>query len=862
MLDINNRVFIETIFGADAPRCHVTDFTYSPDKIPDGVENRIAWFGGYYADYTFSSEPSNQYFTISTFEPDEQGKARRRKSLYQRTHCIVLDDVKEKLVQSEVDKLPQPSWILETSNGSEQWGYILQQPSSERTRVENLLDGLIANGLAPDGKDSGMKGVTRYVRLPEGINNKTNKLLEGQPFKCRMLAWNPFNRTTLEALAEPLNVDLDASRRDTAVDGAVSIPDHPMFKHLHVKETRDDGRTIIQCPWHMEHTNQVDDLGTAVFTNEDGSIGFKCHHGHCVDRTGKDLLDYIESQSEGFRGELASWQVMRTFDTVADGSSTSQQPEATVSPTPPAVPAPVTEATNDTNSYSIMLSKLRMLEPNCDQARKLTADILKIVEDIPPIDRQYVHDEVREILRWSRNDFINILAQLRKGWYAKSSDEVNFYGNIMFIAEQNQFYDRQKRLWYTPEAFQNSFSHLDDEAKKQALTQQMVSKVDKLDFAPEQPAVFEDMGITYGNSWLKSDVRNGAAGDASPWLAHFDTLGWGEHKQLLLQWMAFTLRNPAEKINYAIILGGHEGSGKDFLLYPLLHAMSHQAQVIGGDELLSDFNNYLMGTKYLHVNETELGDNKDADKVSTRFKALAAAPPDTLRVNDKGVKAFNIRKVVNVSMTTNSMTPIKVNGVSRRMLALWSDLDVRGDDMNMKPEWARFWRETWHWMKSGGVDYCIDYLFNHVDLSDFDAGTAPPATEFMRQIVESSKSVVEITLDNLVRNGVSFFANDLVTLHDVRDALAMAAELRPELLYTSRPVTPAQIGNVLNRSHAYSFIRTSKYQLYAVRNQMRYRNMAPSDVDILYEKTKPERKTVAKESGKIVTFTTEKQTNE
>ncbi len=208
---VTNREFLTAIFGADAPWCHVTDFSYDPGGIPKD-KHLIAWKGDYYDRYRFG-ENTNQYFTISTFYCDDQGGARRRKALYRFTPCIVLDDVKEKLSMVEVSKLPRPSWILETSAGYEQLCYILDTPTDDRSRVENLLDGLVANGLAPQGKDPGMKGVTRYVRLPEGVNSKASKLVNGQPFKCRMLQWEPLSKVSLEQLAAPFAVDLAACFR-------------------------------------------------------------------------------------------------------------------------------------------------------------------------------------------------------------------------------------------------------------------------------------------------------------------------------------------------------------------------------------------------------------------------------------------------------------------------------------------------------------------------------------------------------------------------------------------------------------------------------------------------------------------------
>ena len=150
---VNNDGFIKAIFGQDHLWCHVTDFIYDPGAIPKD-KHLIAWKGDYYSRYNLA-EKTNQYFTISTFYCDDQNQARRRKALFRQTHCIVLDDVKEKLSLDQVQKLPQPSWILETSIGSEQWGYILNTPCTDRNRVENLLDGLVANGLAPGGKDPG-----------------------------------------------------------------------------------------------------------------------------------------------------------------------------------------------------------------------------------------------------------------------------------------------------------------------------------------------------------------------------------------------------------------------------------------------------------------------------------------------------------------------------------------------------------------------------------------------------------------------------------------------------------------------------------------------------------------------------------
>lgn len=871
--NVTNKEFIETIFGVDAPWCHVTDFTHDPSNIPNGLEHLIAWKGDYFSRYQFAQQ-SNQYFTISTFYADDKNVARRRKALYRQTHCIVLDDVKEKLVQSEVDKLPTPTWVLETSNGSEQWGYILVTPSTERAKVENLLDGLIANGLAPDGKDSGMKGVTRYVRLPEGINNKAKKLVDGQPFKCRMLEWSPFNTTTLEELAAPLHVDLSRERRDQRVDGAADVSDHPLLELtdiIHVKEVRSDGRFDITCPWVDEHTG-ADDSGSAIFTNSDGTLGFKCHHGNCQEKTGKHLLNLIEKEHTGFKAQLANWQVMRSFgeitgikpeistphETTAISPSLPQPvvaPVATV-PQPPAAPVqPV--ATAEPVGFDSLIDMLRREPPATLRSRQLASEVLKAVDAAPAIERQHVQEQVRDIMRWSKPDFKVILSDLRETWYEPTDSDINFFDDVMFIGASNQFFDRRKRIFYTPEAYQNTYSHLAPEARKDALQGGRVTKVDRLDFAPLMPAIFEDKGIKYGNSWHPEELPSGVEGDASPWLNHFDTLGWGgASKKHLLQWMAFTILHPDQKINHMIILGSGEGAGKDFLLTPLTQAMGQQAYTINGEALLSDFNSYVLSTKYLHINEAELGDRREAVAVSNKLKPLSAAPPKKLELNEKGVKGVQVRNILNATMTTNSQLPVRLNGPSRRMFCLWTDFTTRGADLEVKPEWEKFWTEHWHWMENGGAEICIWYLRNKVDLSDFNAGAAPPMTSFLRNIIEASKSHLELTIEALTDIKFSSFANDLVSSVDMLNAIHLAASTAPSSVYVSiGNITPRTIETCLASSRRFIPFRSGTGVVYAVRDLIRYRNMSVEEVLSQHgQGMPPPVPVVTNERGKIVNF--------
>lgn len=418
-MTVDNATFLKAVFGDDFEQAHVTGFADDPSNIPDS-RHLIAWRGGYFAQYPLQPG-TNQYFTISTFHPDENGTARRRKALFKATHAVVLDDVGEKLSESQAQRLPPPSWILETSPGSEQHGYILAAPCGDRPRVENLLDGLVrCELLAPDGKDPGMKGATRYMRLPEGVNNKASKMIGGQPFKCRLKVWRPTRRYTLEQLAQPFEIDLDAPRRETRADGAAHVDGHPLLdvpELVRVKDIRSDGRYDVTCPWVDEHTGAADS-GSAVFTNADGSLGFKCHHGACQGRTGRDLLAWLEERSPGFGTRLAGWKASRMLADVSEVSFLEAPAQAAQAPAAP---------------LETMLEEIDRAEWESDEQIRLAKNLLRLVEDLPKPNQLQWHRRIVDKTPWTMQHLKECLKEFRAEWYGDEDefDHLQLAGRII-----------------------------------------------------------------------------------------------------------------------------------------------------------------------------------------------------------------------------------------------------------------------------------------------------------------------------------------------------------------------------------------------------------------------------------------------
>jgi hypothetical protein len=289
-IKLRNRDFLQAIFGEDWRKAYVTGFAGDP-KDAGG-----AWAGALACDRLAGFRAGdNTYFCISTFQPPGYGKpARRRRETFEACHAIVVDDVGTKVDRATVlAKLGAPTYRLETSPDNEQWGFALRSPETNPGRVDALLSGLVATGIAQDGKDPGMTATTRYVRLPEGTNGKA--IYGAGGFRHRLLEWEPARRFTMEELATGYGIDLSAAPKAKTITLRPDAENDVVLKALQelglVQGTSKDGQIVdITCPFAAEHTGG-DTTGTAYLSGG----GFKCHHGHCRDRPRTDFVAELAS---------------------------------------------------------------------------------------------------------------------------------------------------------------------------------------------------------------------------------------------------------------------------------------------------------------------------------------------------------------------------------------------------------------------------------------------------------------------------------------------------------------------------------------------------------------------------------------
>jgi len=217
----------------------------------------------------------------------------------------MLDDIGGKIEKGKLTL--DPSWLLETSPGNYQAGYILDKAITDPILADQLMGAIVAAGLC----DPGANGPTaRLARLPVATNGK-----HSPPFTCHLEEWHPANRYDVDALVNGLKLDLSNKLCAVVATGKLNAPtptsstgssiwqpkpqNNPVIDAIRrlglYKSPIGNGKHDITCPWLNDHTGAVDS-GTAYFEPDEQwpMGGFKCLHGHCAHRHISELLHHLQ----------------------------------------------------------------------------------------------------------------------------------------------------------------------------------------------------------------------------------------------------------------------------------------------------------------------------------------------------------------------------------------------------------------------------------------------------------------------------------------------------------------------------------------------------------------------------------------
>ena len=209
---------------------------------------------------------------------------------------MMLDDVGTK---SKTPPLP-PTWIMETSLGSFQWGYAFseQPPKGEfAAAIKAIADAGYT--------DPGATNAVRNFRLPGSVNLKPGR----DNFASRLVEFHPEREFTLEQICTALDVTPGEAITEVrplrlSDDGNDDVMQWLSEQGLLLSHTNPQGWAGVICPNAAEHSD-----GNVEGRYLPSARSYCCLHGHCVDFDSNQFLQWVADQggpkhTPGLRDEL------------------------------------------------------------------------------------------------------------------------------------------------------------------------------------------------------------------------------------------------------------------------------------------------------------------------------------------------------------------------------------------------------------------------------------------------------------------------------------------------------------------------------------------------------------------------------
>jgi hypothetical protein len=277
--------------------------------------------------------------------------------------------------------------------------------------------------------------------------------------------------------------------------------------------------------------------------------------------------------------------------------------------------------------------------------------------------------------------------------------------------------------------------------------------VEQMTWAPGEPMMIRDrliadggwierQGVSCFNLYRPSTIKLGEARLATPWLDHTRNV-FEDDADHIIMWLAHRVQRPHEKINHGLVLGGDQGIGKDTLIEPVRQAIGPwNFGETSPTQMLGRFSGFLRSV-ILRVNEARDLGEFDRFSFYDRMKGYMAAPPDTLRVDEKHLREHYIINCCGVIVTTNHKTDgIYLPADDRRHHVAWSERKI-GDFA------SGYWNGLWRFYAQGGYRHVAAYL-STLDISGFDPKAPPPKTPAFWAIVDASRAPEDAELADVL----------------------------------------------------------------------------------------------------------------
>ena len=208
-----------------------------------------------------------------------------------------------------------------------------------------------------------------------------------------------------------------------------------------------------------------------------------------------------------------------------------------------------------------------------------------------------------------------------------------------------------------------------------------------------------------------------------------------EEANWFLQWLAYPLQHPGEKMFSAVVMWGLvHGTGKTLIGHTMQRVYGGNFAEISDRDLLGTFNEWAENKQFVMGDEITGGDRRAA---ADYMKGLITQK--FLRINPKYIKPYVVPDCINYYFTSNHPDSFFLEDSDRRYFIT----EVKG-----RPLPEKFYRQYDAWYKGDAVGALFYYLLN-LDLKHFNPRAPAPATFAKANMIADGRSDVALWVSQL-----------------------------------------------------------------------------------------------------------------
>jgi hypothetical protein len=393
-----------------------------------------------------------------------------------------------------------------------------------------------------------------------------------------------------------------------------------------------------------------------------------------------------------------------------------------------------------------------------------------------------------------------------RGFNREAADLPEVKDDWVYAIGVKRFVETKRMIQLDKEQYDAKFAPLFDKgnASMHVLRNEGFRRVDDLTYWPNKPQIVDEEGKTKLNTWTKADI-DPVAGDVSILLEHVAYLYPDPvEADILLDYLAFQVQCPGEKVHWAVLMQGQQGTGKSYF-GELLKAILGEQNIrsVTNEMLHETYTGWIQGKQFIVVEEMMAG-----RRLELMNKLKPMITEKWLSIREMYKPPFEQINRCNFLFLTNHSDSIIIDDTDRRYCVLNSNTPPNPD--------PRYYRRLFEWTKANpGV--ILGYLLSR-DLAKFEPKSHAPMTAGKRALVRESMNPLTQSIADDVSLGRYPFDADLVG----------PGELPEILLKTGVKTSPKELKRV------FATLRFRPLDidghLWAVRNFDQYSDMTKDEV--------------------------------